>query len=376
MEFRDLQRQYVKLKEDINKEIFEVLSASCYINGPQVSEIEKELAEYVGIKHCISCANGTDALSLAMMAWDIGPGDAVFVPDFTFFSSGEIVAHAGATPIFVDVDLATFNVSIDSLETMIEYVTNNTKLKPKAIITVDLFGLPADYEKIISIANNQGLLILEDGAQGFGGSIDGKMACSFGDISTTSFFPSKPLGCYGDGGAVFTDNDEWADVISSIKVHGKGNDKYDNIRIGLNSRMDTIQAAILKIKMKAFKEYELAAINTVAEQYTNLLTDYVITPAIQRGFISSWAQYTIRCESYEKRDNLIRAFDLHSIPTSIFYRKPMHKQKAFESMFKYDSHYYPNSIELADTVLSLPIHPYMSEDEIVKVSEIIRKEQI
>ena len=230
MQFRDLKQQYQVLKEDMDQAMSEVLSAANFISGQQVKDLEAELAEYVGVKHCVTCANGTDALSLAMMAWDIGPGDAVFVPDFTFFSTGEIVSFAGATPVFVDVDLDTFNISVESLEQKIQEVLQEGKLTPKAVIPVDLFGLPADYVRVREIADQYNLLVLEDGAQGFGGKIGEKVACSFGDLSTTSFFPAKPLGCYGDGGAVFTDDDEMAQLLRSLRVHGKGTMKYDNVK--------------------------------------------------------------------------------------------------------------------------------------------------
>ena len=241
----------------------------------------------MGAKHCITCGNGTDALTMAMMAWGIKEGDAVFVPDFTFFSSGEIVSHAGAVPVFVDVDNDTFNISAEALEKAVENTIKTGELRPKAVVAVDLFGLPADFAAIRKIADKYGLLVLEDGAQGFGGSINGKKACSFGDISTTSFFPAKPLGCYGDGGAVFTDDDEIAKLLESIRVHGKGEMKYDNVRIGLNSRLDTIQAAILSVKLRAFKEYELTDINKVADKYTEALSGIVKTPVIPRAFIQA-----------------------------------------------------------------------------------------
>lgn len=248
MQFRDLQKQYQTLKPQIDAAIQAVLTDANFISGPQVIGLEHHLAEYVGAKHCITCGNGTDALTLALMAWNIGPGDAVFVPDFTFFASGETPAYQGAVPVFVDVEEDTFNMSPASLKAAIEAVLKEDVLRPRAIIAVDLFGQPADYPVLREIADSYGLLILEDGAQGFGGRIGEQRACSFGDISTTSFFPAKPLGCYGDGGAIFTDNDEWAELMRSLRIHGKGTDKYDNVRIGLNSRLDTLQAAVLDVK--------------------------------------------------------------------------------------------------------------------------------
>lgn len=372
MQFRDLKKQYQVLKQDIDEAMIKVASDCNFINGQQVKELEKAFADYVGVKHCITCANGTDALTMAMMAWDIKKGDAVFVPDFTFFSSGEIVSHAGATPIFVDVNIDTFNLSASSLEAAIKTVMIEGKLIPKAVIAVDLFGLPADFEAIRKIADKYGLLVLEDGAQGFGGSIEGKRACSFGDISTTSFFPAKPLGCYGDGGAVFTDDDNTAQLLESIRVHGKGEMKYDNVRIGLNSRLDTLQAAILSVKLKAFQDYELADINDVASRYTERLQDIVKVPYVPFGYYSSWAQYTIQLPNRKTRDALQNKLKENGIPSMVYYPKPMHKQTAFGE-YAYLDEKFSNTIKLCDTVLSLPIHPYLSEDEIEHVLAIIKK---
>ena len=372
MQFRDLKYQYQVLKEDIDATMLKVASACNFISGKQVKELEEELAGYVGAKHCISCANGTDALSLAMMAWGIKEGDAVFVPDFTFFSTGEIVSFAGATPVFVDVDLDTYNISIDSLEMKIKDTIKEGKLIPKAVIPVDLFGLPADYDSIRKIADQYNLLVLEDGAQGFGGKIGNRRACSFGDISTTSFFPAKPIGCYGDGGAVFTDDDDMAALLRSICVHGKGTMKYDNVRIGLNSRLDTMQAAILSVKLKAFKEYEVADINKVAERYTEHLADVVKTPVIPDGFFSSWAQYTIQLDSREERDGLQAELKKNDIPSMVYYPKPMHMQQAFDGLVFNDKDYV-NTIQLCDTVLSLPMHPYLENTDMNKVVEVIKQ---
>lgn len=372
MQFRDLQKQYQVLKADIDSRIMSVCSAAHYISGQEVFELEKQLAEYVGVKHCITCANGTDAITLAIRAWGIGRGDAVFVPDFTFFSSGECPANEGATCIFVDVDRYTYNIDPVKLEEAIEKVRTEGKLMPRAVITVDLFGQPADYMTIKQICNKYNLLLLEDGAQGFGGSIDGKLACSFGDISTTSFFPAKPLGCYGDGGAVFTDNDEWADLIRSYAVHGKaGDDKYNNIRLGLNSRLDTIQAAILQVKFKAFVDYELDNINKVADLYHEefckaALEQKLILPYVKRGFRSSWAQYTIQLPDYVDRNKVQLALKEKSIPTMVYYMKPMHQQGAFERTDSAAADC-EVTIDLCNKVLSLPMHPYMTEEQVKKV---------
>ncbi|MBR2674861.1 MAG: DegT/DnrJ/EryC1/StrS family aminotransferase [Mogibacterium sp.] len=372
MEFRDLKKQYEVLKKDIDSAMIDVAASGKYINGPWVKELEAQLADYVGVKHCISCANGTDALSIAMMAWGIREGDAVFVPDFTFFSSGEIVSLAGATPIFVDVDMDTFNISTESLEKEIVQVKEEGLLTPKAVVAVDLFGLPADFASLRAIADKYDIKILEDGAQGFGGEIEGRKACSFGDISTTSFFPAKPLGCYGDGGAVFTDDDEIAALADSIRVHGKGSMKYDNVRIGLNSRLDTLQAAILQVKLKAFSDYELDDVNKVADKYNEYLRealgDRVVLPFIPEGFLSSWAQYTIQLKDRAERDAVQAALKEKGIPSMIYYPKPMHKQEAFgiEGEYKFDC---SNTEKLCDRVLSLPMHPHMSDEEVKEVAE-------
>lgn len=362
MQFRDLKEQYRVLKNEIDTAMIRVATDSNFISGRQVTELENQLAEYVGVKHCVTCGNGTDALTMMMMAWDIKEGDAVFVPDFTFFASGEIVSFEGATPVFYDVRKDTFNADVNSLENAIQSVIEEEKLRPRVIIAVDLFGQPADYPAIEKLAEKYNLLVLEDGAQGFGGVIGKQRACSFGDAATTSFFPAKPLGCYGDGGAVFTNDDEVADYLRSIRVHGKGSFKYDNVRIGWNSRLDTIQAAILQVKLKAFREYELDAVNKVAETYTELLKDVVKTPIVPDGIYSSWAQYTIRLESQEERDALQTYLKGRDIPTMVYYPKPMHEQKAFDGIKQYVE--CPVTEELCKTVLALPMHPYLTEENI------------
>jgi dTDP-4-amino-4,6-dideoxygalactose transaminase len=366
MQFRDLAKQYEVLKKDIDQAMMSVAQQSHYIMGPQVKELEQQLADYVGVKHCLSCANGTDALTLALKAWAIGPGDAVFVPDFTFFSSAEVVALEGATPIFVDVCADTYNIDTKSLEKAIELTLAEGKLKPRVVVAVDLFGLPANYPEVKAVARKYGLLILEDGAQGFGGTINGQKDCSFGDISTTSFFPAKPLGCYGDGGAVFTDNDEWAELINSYRVHGKGTDKYDNVRIGMNSRLDTLQAAILQVKLRAF-DNEVERVNEAAVHYTRLLENHVVTPVIPEGFRSSWAQYTIRLNSEEQRNSIQQALKEAGIPSMVYYPKTMHQQTAFaQTAQPTDCDSYV-ARRLCATVLSLPMHPYIETSEIENI---------
>lgn len=372
MQFRNLKVQYEYLKKDIDEGITNVIGSTSFIGGKEVTELENKLSEYVGVKHCISCANGTDSLQLALMAWNIGKGDAVFVPDFTFFSSGEVVSSVGAMPIFVDVDKDTYNIDFHSLEKMIDKTLENGIYTPKVIIAVDLFGQPADYAEIKKIAERYGLYILEDGAQGFGGKIGDRKACSFGDISTTSFFPAKPLGCYGDGGAIFTDNDEWAELMKSYKVHGKGSNKYDNIRIGMNSRLDTIQAAVLLAKLPVFVNEELVKEQEIAKWYTDELSYIVKTPVVKDGYYSSWAQYTIQLKDKEQRDGLQVFLKKNDIPSMIYYKKPMHKQLAFKENC-YDDEDYIDTNMLCDTVLSLPFHPYMDKEMVAQVSLIIRE---
>jgi len=363
MEFRDLKKQYQVLKDEIDAGVLNVMASGAYILGKPVGELEEKLAAFAGRKHCVAVANGTDALQLALMAYDIGPGDAVFTSDFTYFASAGSASILGATPVLVDIDLETFNMSAEDLERRIQAVLAEGKLKPKFIVPVDLFGLPADFTKILPIAEKYGLKILEDGAQGFGGAINGKRACSFGDISTTSFFPAKPLGCYGDGGAIFTDNDEIDARLRSLRAQGKSpEDKYDNREIGMNSRLDTLQAAILLPKLKAFEAYEIEAVNHVADVYTAALKDKVKTPVIADGFLSSWAQYTILLETREKRDAVQQALKAKGIPTMIYYPRGLHQQAAYKWMGLSDEDY-PNTVRATNCVLSLPMHPYMDEKD-------------
>lgn len=363
MQFRDLHRQYEAMRVEMDEALLGAARSGAYILGPQVAELEQQLADYVGVKHCITCANGTDALRMALMALGIGPGDAVFVPDFTFFATAEAVAMVGAKPIFVDVDENTFN--IDDVDLCNKIRDNqNEELALRAVIAVDLFGRPADYDRLQKVCEMYGLLLVEDGAQGFGGSINGRKACSFGDISTTSFFPAKPLGCYGDGGALFTDNDEWAALLRSLRVHGKGTDKYDNVRLGLNSRLDTLQAAVLQVKMKHFDE-ELKAVNHVAKRYTELLSGKVTTPVVPQGYTSSWAQYTIQADN---RDEIQSRLKAAGIPSMVYYPRTMSHQTAFAYLNQKPC---PVAEQLTKTVLSLPMHPYLTDEEIEKVASLI-----
>lgn len=363
MEFRDLKKQYQVLKAEIDEGVLAAMASGAYILGKPVQELEEKLAAYVGRKHCVAVANGTDALQLALMAYDVGPGDAVFTSDFTYFASAGSASIIGATPVLVDIDPATFNISPEDLERKIQAVLAEGKLTPKFIVPVDLFGLPADFTKILPIAAKYGLKVLEDGAQGFGGAINGKRACSFGDISTTSFFPAKPLGCYGDGGAIFTDDDEIDARLRSLRAQGKSPaDKYDNREIGMNSRLDTLQAAVLLPKLRAFEAYEVEAVNRVADTYTAALKDKVVTPTIPEGFFSSWAQYTLMLDSKETRDRVQKALKAKGIPTMIYYPRGLHQQAAYAWMNLSDEAF-PHTTKATQCVLSLPMHPYMEPDE-------------
>lgn len=383
MQFRDLQQQYRYLKADIDRAIAEVAASGSFIMGETVSALEEQLADYVGVKHCVTCANGTDALTLALKVLGIGKGDVVFVPDFTFFASAEVIAEEGATPVFVDVDPRTFNISPRSLEGAVERVREDLSLHPRAIIAVDLFGLPADFPALRDIAKRYNLFLIEDGAQGFGGQIlnEKKRACGYGDIGTTSFFPAKPLGCYGDGGAIFTDNDEWAAMLRSLRLHGKGSSKYDNVRIGMNSRLDALQAAILQVKLRAFVEHELEDVNRIAQYYTQLIEGTtrfsrkevrIVPPRMPKGFLSSWAQYTVQVDFPSVGDGNIRdviqaKLKARGIPSMVYYPTPMSRQTAFK-----DCHSYvmtPNAENLSRNVLSLPMHPYLSREDVRTVVE-------
>lgn len=386
MEFRDLKKQYWHLKEPIDTAVAEVIASAQFISGKQVSMLEQELSAYVGVKHCVTCANGTDAITIALLAYGVGKGDAVFVPDFTFFSSGECPAFVGATAIFVDVGPATYNIEAKSLEAAIEKVLAEGELNPKAVVAVGLFGLPFAYEEIRAICNKYNLLLLEDAAQGFGSAIvtngKKKMACSLGDISTTSFFPAKPFGCYGDGGAIFTQDDAIANLCRSIAVHGKDmahpNDptaKYNNVRLGMNSRLDTLQAAVLLAKFPAFREEELKMVNRAAAIYSKRLKkiEGLVVPVVPETYDSSWAQYTVQLPAGCDRPKVQQALKSKGIPTNVYYIKPMHKQGAFQGTRSADADC-PNTERLCERVLCLPIHPYLEDEEIMRVCETLESE--
>ena len=373
MQFRDLKKQYEVLKKDIDQAMIDVAASSAYIMGKPVKELEAALAEYVRVKHCVSCGNGTDALTIALKVLGVGAGDAVFVPDFTFFASAEVISLEGAHPVFVDVEEESFNICAADLEAKVQQTIAQGQYTPKAVIAVDLFGLPANYPAVREVADRYGLKIIEDGAQGFGGTLNGKRACGFGDVGTTSFFPAKPLGCYGDGGAIFTDSDEYAALADSFRVHGKGSFKYDNVRIGVNSRLDTLQAAILQVKFRAFCDYELDAVNKAAAMYTERLSGVVDTPVVPEGYYSSWAQYTIKLKDKESRDALQSALKEAGIPSMVYYPTPMHKQTAHAPYGPYADDLCPVATSLCDRVLSLPIHPYITEEDVEMVCSIVSK---
>lgn len=371
MKFRDLDMQYQQLKAEIDAGIARTIENTSFILGKEVETLEKQLADYVGVKHCVSCANGTDALQLVLMAWGAGEGDAVFTSDFTFFASAGTASILDATPVFVDIEPDTYNICPIDLEKKIKQVIAEGKLKPKVIVPVDLFGQAADYPRIQAIADQYGLKMMEDGAQGFGGAINGRRVGSFGDAATTSFFPAKPLGCYGDGGAIFTNDDEMDSLLRSLRSQGRSpEDKYDNRLIGMNSRLDTLQAAILLPKLKAFEAFELDAVNQVAKWYDDRLEAVVGIPFVKDGYLSSWAQYTIKLKDAEQRNGLQAYLKGKGIPTMIYYPRGLHQQTAYKAMNCRDEDY-PNTVDATQRVLSLPMHPYMEEADVEKVAEAV-----
>lgn len=362
IQFNDLGAQYSHLKKEIDQGIADVISGCHFISGPQTVELEKELCDYTGRKYCVSTSNGTDALLMPLMAKGIGEGDAVFVPAFTFFATAEVASFLGATPVFCDVEEDTFNMDPNSLTEQIEKVICEGKLKPKAVIAVDLFGQPANFIELEAICKKHNLLLMEDAAQGFGGGINGKKACSFGDVSATSFFPAKALGCYGDGGAIFTDDEEMYKLLVSIRVHGKGSYKYENVRIGLNARLDTLQAAILLPKLHEFDK-ETEHRNWAAACYADGLKDKFQIPVVRDGYFSSFGYYTLKAKNEEQRTKVIGALNAAAIPTMIYYPVPLHLQKVYQPL-GYREGDLPVSEKLSKTVFSLPMHGYITEDVI------------
>jgi dTDP-4-amino-4,6-dideoxygalactose transaminase len=367
--FIDLAAQRRRLGTKIDEALARVTAHCAFVMGPEVAAFEAELAAFCGAKHAISCASGTDALLLSLMAKEIGPGDAVICPSFTFCATAEVVALLGATPVFADVDADTFNINAASTEKAIA-TAKKRGLKVKGIIPVDLFGLPADHDAIGRIAKEEKLFVLDDAAQGFGGMYNGRKVGGIGDISATSFFPAKPLGCYGDGGAIFTNDDTLAATIKSLRVHGQGTDKYDNVRIGITGRLDTMQAAVLLEKMKIFPD-EIDARNEVAARYAGGLSDVAIVPKVPNGYTSVWAQYTIRLKP-GMRDKLAVSLKAEGIPTAIYYPKSLHRQTAYKH-FPVAEGGLPVSERLSDEVISLPMHPYLEAPVQERVIDAVKR---
>ena len=360
MQFIDLKNQQKQIREKINKRIDNVLDHGKYIMGPEVLELEERLADYVKTKHCVSCSSGTDALLIPLLAMNIGPGDAVLTTPFTYIATAEVIALVGATPIFCDIYDKTFNINPEGLSSAFELAVSKN-LKPKAIMPVDLFGLPARYRLIEKFAKNNDLMIIEDAAQGFGGKINEQRSGSFGDVAATSFFPAKPLGCYGDGGAIFTNNDALASKMRSIRVHGGGKDKYENVRIGINGRLDTIQAAVILEKLEIFDK-ELISRNNAAKYYTQNINKKFIPPYIPSKYLSSWAQYSILIPDHIKRGDVIKKFSDDGIPSMVYYKIPVHLQEGYKK-YGYNPGDFPISEDTSKKILSLPMHPYLNIED-------------
>jgi dTDP-4-amino-4,6-dideoxygalactose transaminase len=389
MQFVDLAAQQKRIRNQIESNIAAILDHGKYIMGPEVKLLEDRLADFVGAKHAIGCASGTDALLMALMSYGVGPGDAIFTSPFTFIATAEVISLLGATPVFVDIDPQTFNIDPVKLSRAIQAVKDNdacfyplpqydsvrspqsSVLQPKGIIAVDLFGLPADYARIEDVAKTEDLFVIEDAAQSFGAEINGSKAGVFGNIACTSFFPAKPLGCYGDGGMCFTDDDSLFEIMESLRVHGKGHHKYDNVRIGVNGRLDTLQAGILLAKFEIFAE-EIALRQQVAGRYTEMLKTHsgLTQPAVPRGCNSAWAQYSILAENAEHRTALQNKLKEAHIPTAIYYPKSLHQQSAF-SCLEYKDGNFPVSEDCSERIFSLPMHPYLTEDEQQKIADSI-----
>ena len=385
MQFIDLAAQQSRIRTKIEERIATVLDHGKYVMGPEIHELERTLAEHAGVKYATGCASGTDALLLALMAYDVGPGDIIFTTPFTFIATAEVVALLGATPIFVDIDPVTFNLDPSKLEQAIKAVKandpaisplpqilGNRQLTPKGIIAVDLFGLPADYDAVNRIAKDNGLFVIQDAAQSFGGEYKGQRTCSHTDIGCTSFFPAKPLGCYGDGGMCFTNDDNLAGRIQSLRVHGQGTDKYNNIRIGINGRLDTFQAAVLLAKFEVFPE-EVKLRQDVTKRYYEFLSGGpVIAPTVPEDYLSVWAQYSILAGSEKDRARIQDKLKEAGIPTAIYYPKPLHIQTAF-AYLGYKDGDFPVSDDCAKRIFSIPMHPYLKEEDQKRIAKVIKE---
>ena len=390
MKFIDLAAQQKRIREEIENSIQKVLNHSQYIMGPEINELEKKLAEFIVVKHAISCSSGTDALLLSLMAFNIGPGDAVFTTPFTFIATAEVISFLGATPVFVDIDSRTFNMDPGKLEQAILALKANdpkphplpitqlkTSITPRGIIAVDLFGLPADYDRINTIAQKHEMFVIGDAAQSFGSEYKGKKSCSLADVACTSFFPAKPLGCYGDAGMCFTDNKSIAEIMESIRIHGKGNHQYDNVRIGINGRMDTLQAAILLAKFEIFPE-EIERRGKIAKAYSDLLSydnSDIVIPYVPEGYKSAWAQYSLLAKDENHRLEIQTRLKGENIPTAIYYPKPLHLQTAFDSL-SYKKGDFPISEDISNRIFSLPMHPYLNEKDQKQITNTIKTSQV
>jgi dTDP-4-amino-4,6-dideoxygalactose transaminase len=385
MQFIDLAFQQKRIRTQLEKSIMGVLDHGQYIMGPEVKQLEQQLANYCGVKHAVSCASGTDALLIALMAYGVGPGDAVFTSPFTFIATAEVIQLLGATPVFVDIDPETFNLDPERLANAITAVNasnhdvhplpkiGNGALKPKAVIGVDLFGLPADYEAVNRVAAEHGMVVIEDAAQSFGAEMKGRRACSLAAVGCTSFFPAKPLGCYGDGGMCFTDDDRLSAVMDSVRVHGKGSDKYDNVRVGINGRMDTLQASIVLSKFSIFPE-EVELRQEVAARYGRLLggIEGLAPPRVPAGYTSVWAQYSLLASSGDHRSRLQAALKEAGVPTAVYYPKPLHLQTAFAHL-GYGDGAFPHSEDASRRIFSIPMHPYLKAEEQEKIAAVCKQ---
>ncbi|MBT8369314.1 MAG: DegT/DnrJ/EryC1/StrS aminotransferase family protein [Deltaproteobacteria bacterium] len=384
MQFIDLAAQQRRIRNKIESNISAILDHGKYIMGPEVKELEDRLADYVGVKNAVGCASGTEALLMALMTYQAGPGDAIFTSPFTFIATAEVISLLGATPVFVDIDPQTYNIDPAKLDLAIQAVKNNdhnlyplpaandkVPITPKGVIAVDLFGLPADYDGIDNIVKKDNLFVIEDAAQSFGAEIAGKKACAYGNLACTSFFPAKPLGCYGDGGMCFTDDAKLSENMQSIRVHGKGHHKYDNVRIGVNGRLDTLQAGILLAKLDIFPQ-EIELRQQVAKRYSELLQSQfnLMPPTIPPGYKCAWAQYSILAQNAKHRSDMQNRLKASNIPTAIYYPKPLHLQSAF-SYLGYRNGDFPVSEDCSDRIFSLPMHPYLAEKDQQKIAEII-----
>lgn len=368
MNFIDLAAQQRRIRGEIEKRVGKVLDSGKYINGPEVNEIEEKLADFVSVKYAAGCSSGTDALLMPLMAFGIGPGDAVFTSPFTFIATAEVIQLLGATPVFVDCEEDTYNIDVNKLKQAVETVKREGKLKLRGIIPVDIFGQCADYDEINAFAAEQNLFVLEDAAQSFGAEYKGCKACSLCDVAATSFFPAKPFGCYGDGGMVFTNDKDMYDKLLSIRVHGQGSDKYNNVRIGINGRLDTMQAAILLAKFGIFEE-EIGLRQEVVKRYADGLSDKVKIPFVKEHNLSAWAQYSIL---HPERERLIAKLQEEGIPTAVYYPKPLHLQEAFTGL-GYKQGDFPVSEEIAGRIFSIPMHPYLEANDQDRIIEVINK---